>query len=241
MADARDVTLGEGSGAFPAVLAAPEGTAKGGVVVVQEAFGLTPHIRNICTRLADAGYLAVAPALFHRQGAPVLSYEEIDKARPVMAQLRSDQILSDVEAALGELERQGVAPERRGIVGFCMGGTVALAVATHVRLGASVSFYGGGVAEGRFDFPPLAEIAPTLQAPWLGLFGDQDASIPVDDVERLRNEAAKASVPTEVVRYPDAGHGFNCDDRSAYEPASAADAWSRTVAFFDAHLAGTSS
>lgn len=237
MAVARDVMLGEGNGAFPGVLAAPEGPPKGGVVVVQEAFGITQHIRNICTRLADAGYLAVAPALFHREGAPVLSYEEIEKARPIMAQLRADNILSDVQAALDELQRSGVPAERRGIVGFCMGGTVALAVATHARLGASVSFYGGGVAEGRFGFPPLAEAAPTLQAPWLGLFGDQDASIPVDQVERLRTEAAKASVTTDVVRYPDAGHGFNCDDRSAYEPASAADAWARTLAFFDAHLA----
>lgn len=236
MAEAREVSLSGSGGTVPGVVATPSGERKGGVVVIQEAFGLTPHIVNICTRLADAGYLAVAPALFHRQGSPVLGYDEIDKARPVMGTLRGEEILSDVSAALAHLEGEGVPAGQAGIVGFCMGGTVALVAAARLPLSASVTFYGGGVAEGRFGFPPLAEVAPSLKAPWLGLFGDKDASIPVDEVERLRSEAAKASVPTEVVRYPDAGHGFNCDDRSAYEPASAADAWSRTLAFFDAHL-----
>ena len=235
MPDTIDVELGEDR--FPGALSRPDGTPKGGVVVVQEAFGVTQHIRNICARLAEAGYLAVAPALFHRQGSPVVGYDEIQKAMPYMGQLKADEIMSDVQAALGFLEGEGVAPARCGIVGFCMGGSVALAAATRVPLGASVTFYGGGVAEGRFGFPALAEAAPSLTAPWLGLFGDQDPSIPVDQVEELRQQAAKAAVATEVVRYPEAGHGFNCDDRSAYEPGSAADAWRRTIAWFDAHLA----
>jgi carboxymethylenebutenolidase len=240
MADVAEVSLGEGSGAFPGVLAKPEANAKGGIVVVQEAFGITSHIRTICTRLADAGYVAIAPALFHRQGAPVFSYEEIEKAMPVMAQLRSEEILADIQAALVALSHNGIGQAHQGIFGFCMGGTVALAVATEVRLGAAVSFYGGGVTEGRFGFRPLEELAPQLLAPWLGLYGDKDASIPIEHVERLRASAAKASVPTEIVRYPEAGHGFNCDERSAYEPGSAQDAWRRTIAFFDAHLAGAS-
>lgn len=238
MADVRDVVLGQGGEAVPGAVASPAGPPKGGVVVLQEAFGVNQHIRTICARLADAGYLAVAPALFHRQGSPVLGYDEIEKAMPLMGQLQAEEIMSDVRAALDYLEGEGVAPARSGIVGFCMGGTVALAAATQIPLGASVTFYGGGVAAGRFGFPALAEIAPSLQAPWLGLFGDQDASIPVDQVEELREQAARASAATEVVRYPEAGHGFNCDDRSAYEPESAADAWSRTIAWFDAYLAG---
>lgn len=236
MAEVRDVVLGDSG--VPGALSRPDGAPKGGVVVVQEAFGVTQHIRNICARLADAGYLAVAPALFHRQGSPVLGYDEIQKAMPYMGELKADEIMADVEAALGHLEGEGVAASRCGIVGFCMGGTVALAAATRIPLGASVTFYGGGVAEGRFGFPALAEIAPSLKGPWLGLFGDQDASIPADQVEELRQQAAKAAVATEVVRYPEAGHGFNCDDRSAYEPGSAADAWGRTIAWFDAYLAG---
>ncbi|MDA8034401.1 MAG: dienelactone hydrolase family protein [Actinomycetota bacterium] len=236
MAPARDVTFDGPGGPVPGAAAAPEGQPKGGVVVVQEAFGLTGHIRNVCSRLAEAGYLAAAPALFHRQGAPVLGYDEIDKAMPVMGTLRADEILSDVSATVAYLEAEGVPSGKIGIVGFCMGGTIALVAATELPLAASVTYYGGGVEQGRFGFAPLAELAPGLRAPWLGLFGDQDASIPVDQVERLRSEAAKATVPTEVVRYPDAGHGFNCDDRSAFEPASAADAWARTTAFFDRHL-----
>jgi carboxymethylenebutenolidase len=121
-----------------------------------------------------------------------------------------------------------------------MGGTVSFLAGARRRLGAAVSFYGGGVAEGRFGMPPLVELAPSLQTPWLGLYGDQDPSIPVEQAEALREAAGRASVPTELVRYPEAGHGFHCDDRpSAYHEASAADAWSRTLSFFGEHLGGS--
>jgi carboxymethylenebutenolidase len=118
-----------------------------------------------------------------------------------------------------------------------MGGTVALHAATAFPLGAAVSFYGGGVAEGRFGMAPLVEQAPHLQAPWLGLYGDLDHGIPVDQVEALRAAAATAPVATDLVRYAEADHGFNCDARDSYHAASAADAWSRTLAWFDRHLA----
>jgi carboxymethylenebutenolidase len=104
-------------------------------------------------------------------------------------------------------------------------------------LGAAVTFYGGGVAEGRFGLPAAVDVASRLQAPWLGLYGDRDKGIPVEQVEALRAAAAEAPVPTEIVRYPDAGHGFNCADRASFHPPSAADAWARTLAFFDHHLA----
>jgi carboxymethylenebutenolidase len=119
-----------------------------------------------------------------------------------------------------------------------MGGSVVVLAAARHALGAAATFYGGGVTAGRFGIPPLAELAPDLQTPWLGLFGDEDQSIPVDQVEALREAAKKASVPTEVVRYPEAGHAFHCDARDdAYHEASAKDAWRRTLDWFDAHLA----
>ena len=223
-------------GPMPAYEAVPEGDAKGGVVVIQEAFGLTSHIESICRRLADGGYRAVAPALFHRSGSPVFEYTEYEKLMPVMKDLAAATIRIDVGAAFDHLSSESLTGTRTGIVGFCMGGTVALITGAERAVGAAVTYYGGGVTQGRFGFDPLVEVAPRLRSPWLGLFGDLDQGIPVDEVEALRAAAASAPVDTEVVRYPDAGHGFNCDDRDAYHQPSATDAWSRTLAWFDQHL-----
>ena len=224
-------------GPMPAAVAEPDGEPKGGIVVVQEAFGLTPHIVEVANRLASAGWLAVAPALFHRKGAPVFDYEGgFERLMPVFQSLDAAGLDADIGASIDWLAARGVPAERTGIVGFCMGGTVALHAATRFPLGAAVTFYGGGVAEGRFGLPSLIEEAPGLRAPWLGLYGDLDTGIPVEDVERLREIAATAPVPTEIVRYPEADHGFNCDDRASHHAASATDAWTRTLAWFDTHL-----
>ena len=101
-----------------------------------------------------------------------------------------------------------------------------------------MTFYGGGVSQGRFGFPAMVEVASMIRCPWLGLFGDLDTGIPVDDVEALRAAAATAGQPTEVVRYAEAEHGFNCDRRASYHEPSATDAWSRTLAWFDRYLTG---
>ncbi|HEY5014917.1 MAG TPA: dienelactone hydrolase family protein [Acidimicrobiia bacterium] len=220
-----------------AYLATPDGEARAAVVVVQEAFGVTPHIESICRRLAEVGYVAIAPALFHRVGSPVLEYGDFEAVRPAMTSLTAGGIGTDLDAVFADLGTRGFPEQRTAIVGFCMGGTVALFAATQWPLAAAVTFYGGGVAQGRFGFPSLLDLAPELRSPWLGLYGDLDQGIPVDEVEALRRVAAKAAVPTEIVRYAEAGHGFNCNDRpDAYHEASAADAWQRTLAWFDRHL-----
>jgi carboxymethylenebutenolidase len=231
------LSLNTPDGPMPAYQAEPaSGPPRGAVLVVQEAFGLTSHIESICRRLADAGHVAVAPALFHRSGSPVFEYGDFDKVMPVMQELQADGIRADLDATFDHLAELGFSPGRIGIVGFCMGGTVSLVAGVERPLGAAVTYYGGGVTQGRFGFEPTAELAPRLQSPWLGLFGDLDQGIPVDDVEALRAAAATASVDTEVVRYAEAAHGFNCDERDAYHEASATDAWSRTLAWFDRHL-----
>ena len=233
----ESLSLPTPDGEMPAYLAAPDGEAVGGVLVVQEAFGLNDHIQSICRRLADAGYLAVAPAFFHRSGgSPVFDYDSMDKLRPVMMALTAEGIRSDIDAALAHLASAGFSGTRVGVVGFCMGGSVTLVAAADHELGAAVTFYGGGVSQGRFGFDPLVEVAPRLQTPWLGLFGDLDQGIPIDDVEALRAAAATAPVDTEVVRYAEAGHGFNCDQRDSYHQPSATDAWARMLAWFGQHL-----
>ncbi len=226
-------------GPMPTFEARPNGEAKGGVVVVQEAFGVTTHIEDIARRLAEAGWQAIAPAFFHRQGSPVLAYDDFAPIMKLFEQITPGGLATDLAASFDYLRAAGFEPARIGIVGFCMGGSVTLYAATLRPIGAAVTFYGGGVGEGRFGLPSLIDLAPSIEAPWLGLYGDRDQSIPVDDVERLREAAARASVPTEIVRYPEADHGFNCNDRPAvYDPAAAADAWSRTLGWFDRFLAG---
>lgn len=222
--------------AAPLTVTEPDGEPRGGIVVVQEAFGVNDHIVDITRRFAAEGWLAVAPHLFHRSGDPTFGYGDIKALLPHMNQLTAEGILADVDTALAHLADAGLAPRQVGAVGFCMGGLAALVTAARRDVGAAVTFYGGGVSEGRLGFPPLVEEAPNLRAPWLGLYGDLDAGIPVDDVEALRRAAAASDQPTEVVRYAEAGHGFHCDQRDDYHPASAADAWRRTVDWFERYL-----
>jgi carboxymethylenebutenolidase len=198
------------------------------------------HIRDVTRRLAGVGYHAVAPAVFHRAGGGAIDdYDNVDfnQMLKLFDGVDDDAVLADVDAALDALRQDGFADSRIGIVGFCFGGRETFLVSARRALGAGVTFYGGGiVTPGHFQFPTLIDEAQSLRTPWLGLFGDEDGGIPVEDVERLRAAVAAAPVDTEVVRYPGAGHGFHCDVRSAYHEASARDGWARTLAWFDRHL-----
>lgn len=227
-------------GTMPLAVSHPASDPKAAVVVIQEAFGITTHIADVTRRLALDGFYAVAPALFHRDGAPVLDYDDLDSVRPLMSNLTKSGIFADLDATYAHLDELGFTAATTGVVGFCMGGSVALAAGANDALGACVTFYGGGLREGRFGFDPLIEVAKGLRTPWLGLFGDEDTSIPVDDVEALKMSASSAGVATEVVRYASAVHGFHCDDRpSHYHEVAAKDAWRRTIAFFESHLGAT--
>jgi len=214
----------------------PTTAVKGGVVLLQEAFGVNDHIEDVGQRLAEAGWLTVAPHLFHRTGDPNLGYDDLSLVMPHMMALTPDMIHEDIGAAFAQLEADGIDAAHSGIVGFCMGGTLTMLTAVERALGAAVTFYGGGVGKGRFGMPSLVEVAPDLQTPWLGLYGDLDTGIPVDEGEQLRAAAATSQQPTEIVRYADAEHGFNCDRRSSYHAASAADGWQRMLAWFDRYI-----
>ena len=157
-------------------------SVRGGVLVVQEAYGVTPHILDVVARFEAEGYAAAAPDLYHGK---VFDYATpFDDLRPVFTSLTGEGILADLDAAVASLP---VPPSRVAVVGFCMGGTVALYAGAMRELGAAVSFYGGGVTESRWSgVPPLVALAPGLRTPWLGLYGDDDAGIPADQVEALR-------------------------------------------------------
>jgi carboxymethylenebutenolidase len=230
------MSLVSNSPGFP-VYATGSAEASRALIVLQEAFGVNDHIRNVADRYTDDGFFVVAPHLFHRSGSPEIPYDDIDQAKAVMATVTESGLTNDLRATTDFLATLGFTPASIGVVGFCMGGSVALFAATLDIVGAAVSYYGGGIATGRMGFAPLLEVADNLRTPWLGLYGDLDTGIPVAEVEALREVTDRLDVDTEIVRYPLAGHGFHCDARpAAYNDEASNDADARVRAFFDANL-----
>jgi len=213
----------------------PDATASAAVIVIQEAFGVNEHIRDVTRRFAAAGFRAVAPTMFHRAGGGTAPYDDFSKVIPLFAGVSDDGIVADVDATIAYLRDAGFAEQRIGIVGFCFGGRVTFLVATRRKLGAAVGFYGGGIVTSRLPiFQPLIGDTAKLATPWLGLFGDADNGIPVEDVELLRTTLDRETeVAHEIVRYPGAEHGFHCDVRASYDEAAAKDAWRRTLEWFE--------
>lgn len=211
--------------ALSAYQATPAGPPKGGVVVIQEIFGVNSHIRSVADRYAAHGYTAVAPALFDRIRPGIeLGYTEADIAEGIdLARGKTDMDLAvaDVRAAAQAAAVGG----KVGVVGFCWGGllTAVSAIRSADLFSAAASYYGGGT-------PTLAGQTPVV--PMVMHYGEHDHAIPLDDVRAL--EAAWPQVTFHV--YP-AQHGFNCDQRGSYDAASAALAEERTLAFFAQHLA----
>ncbi|WP_140629293.1 dienelactone hydrolase family protein [Methylibium rhizosphaerae] len=210
---------------FGAYLAAPEGAPRGGLVVVQEIFGVNSHIRAVADGYARDGYLVIAPALFDRAERGIeLGYGTADMERgralkAAAAGQDTTEPLLDITAAIEQIEPAG----RVGIVGYCWGGYVAwLAAARLPGLAAAVTYYGGGMQE-------AAQLQPLC--PVLAHFGETDAHIPV---ARVRQFAAAR--PEVAVHLYDAGHGFNCDQRGSYDEASARLARERTLAFLHEHV-----
>ena len=225
-------------GPMPLYEARPE-EPRGAIVVIQEVFGVTDHIEDVTRRFADEGFHAVAPHLFHRTDSPKLGYTDFNAVMPHMQAIDDPTVMMDVDATIGYLQTQGWGAPQIGLVGFCFGGRISFLVATERPLGAAVGFYGGGIVTGRFpQFPPLLERATDMKTPWLGLFGSDDESIPLADVERLRTELGHIPLEHDVVVYEGAGHGFHCDARPAHYNADAAtEAWGAALDWFNQHLA----
>ncbi len=207
------------------------------LIVVQEAFGVNDHIREVCERFATQGYYVVAPLLFHRSGSPEVAYDDFAEAMTHLGQLQAADIEHDLRSATAFLAQAGYTPAMTGIVGYCMGGTVAFFASTLGIVGAAAPYYGSGLEVGRFGFPGQISMAPTITCPVLAFYGDLDTGIPIEQVEELRLTLDATSFATEVVRYPDAHHGFHCDGRpDKFNEADARDAYQRTLTFFADHL-----
>ena len=212
---------------FPAYVAQPAGTPKGGVVVLQEIFGVNSHIRAVADGYAAQGYLAVAPATFHRVKPGVeLGYQPDDMTagfglKTAVEALPAPGVLQDIQAAIDHAAQAG----KVGIVGYCWGGLLTWRAACSLKgLSAAAPYYGGGVTT-----PEEAARKPLV--PVLAHFGDQDHWIPLDTVE-----AFKAAQPGVTVHVYQANHGFNCDQRGSYNEAAATLARERTLAFFAQHV-----
>jgi carboxymethylenebutenolidase len=201
----------------------PAGKPKGGVVVIQEIFGVNHHIRSVVDRVAAEGYAAIAPALFDRtQPGFECGYtpDEVANARKFVANPDWDAMLRDTEAAMKELS--GVGP--LGIMGFCMGGTVAFLAACRLSgLRAAVCYYGGGIARFADEKPKC----PTQMH-----FGRKDAHITMDMVDEIKKKRPECDIHV----YDAADHGFHCDERGSYHAESARIAWGRTTAFLEKNM-----
>ncbi|MFT7835466.1 dienelactone hydrolase family protein [Saccharothrix sp. BKS2] len=214
LTDGRELTL---------TVAEPENAVRGGLVVLHEARGVTDTVRGLVAGLAAEGWLAVAPHL----------YEEVsgEEAPAVVSALSGEEVLADTDVAFVWLEQRGVGRDRVGVMGFDLGGAVAMVVAGSRTIGAAVTVGGGGIVEPLAGgLPSLVEVAEELTCPWLGLYGDDDPAIPLSDVEKLRDAAAAAPVATDVVVFADTGHRFDTD------PGVSAEAWQRALNWFDSHL-----
>jgi len=207
-------------------VAEPQGVARGGIVVLHEGRGITEAVRGLVEGIAGDGYLVVAPHLYHLGENGELGGPD-EQVADRIAQLDGERVIADADTAFGWLAAHDVATDRMGVIGFDLGGTVALLVAASRQLGAAVTVAGGGIDEPVGSLPSLISAAPGLTCPWLGIYGDRDDPAPLD---ALLAAARGSQVATDLVTYPGQGHRFDDD------PAIAEDAWQRMLNWFDSHL-----
>jgi carboxymethylenebutenolidase len=206
---------------FNAWLTAPKGPARGAVLIAQEIFGVNHHIRNVAESYAAAGYVTIAPCLYDRirRGIELgYSEREVQEGRGYRLQIPKEKTLLDLGASINVVKHAG----RVAVVGYCWGGTLSYLAACELPIACAVSYYGGQIKD---------HLAKSPRRPVLYHFGEKDPYIPASDIEKIR-----AADPTgEFHLYP-ADHGFNCDERGSYDPASASLALTRTHAFLTAQM-----
>lgn len=233
--EAGAVKIPVADGEIPAYRAMPaKGKSFPVVLVVQEIFGVHEHIKDICRRFAKLGHLAIAPELYARQG-DTSKLSSIDEIRPIVAKVPDAQVMSDLDATVAYAKKTGKGnPAKLGITGFCWGGRIVWLYAAHnPQLKAGVAWYGRLVGNATELQPKHAvDLAAQLKAPVLGLYGGKDQGIPLDTVEKMRAAIKAAGGKSEIVVYPEAGHGFNADYRPGYNKEAAEDAWRRLQEWF---------
>lgn len=199
--------------------AEPDGVVRGGLVVLHESRGITDTVIGMVAGLAGEGWLVVVPHLYPEGSAEVGA----DEARDKVSALSGDSVLAATDIGFAWLAAREVPQDRIGVIGFELGGAVALVVAARRDIGAAVTVAGDGILEPLSDgLPALVEVAGELRVPWLGLYRSDAVSPTAEEVDKLRDAASAAQVATDVVRFPFA--------------SGAAEAWQRALNWFDAHL-----
>jgi carboxymethylenebutenolidase len=231
------VQLNTSDGKMDAWVAQPkDGGNYPGIVVIQEAFGVNDHIKKVTERIAAEGYVAIAPDIYHRESERLIPYTDMGKAIATLQRVQDSKAMEDVGAAIAHLKLQSnVKRGSIGVIGFCMGGRLTYLAAAHhaADVKAAVPYYGGGIPMGNPS--PLSRTGE-IKCPMYLFFGAKDQLIPTDQVGQINAELTAQKVPFQMKIYPEAGHGFNCDDRGSYHEASAKDAWEKTKSFFAQHL-----
>ena len=243
--EAGEVKIPVADGEIPAYRAMPAKGKKFPVaIVVQEIFGVHEHIKDVCRRFAKLGHMAIAPALYARQGdVSGLAMEDVMK---VVAKVPDAQVMSDIDSTIAYARSTGKTDAKRvGITGFCWGGRIVWLYAAHNKdLDAGVAWYGRLVPDPTAKPNPLTprqpiDVVDELKAPVLGLYGGKDQGIPQESVERMRaalkKSKSKAAQKSDIVVYPDAGHGFHADYRPSYDKSAATDGWRRLQEWFKQH------
>ena len=236
--DAGEVKVPTADGSIPAYRAMP---AQGGpfptVLVVQEVFGVHEHIKDICRRLAKAGYYATAPELYARQGNPAEISDTQELIQKIVMKVPTDQVMSDLDATVAYAKTSGKANTAKlGVTGFCWGGWATWMYSAHnPSLKAAVAWYGSDRKPTDLTPKNPLDIAADVKCPVLALYGGADQSIPQDTIEK-RQAACKAAGKTcEFKVYPETPHGFNADYRPSYRAEAAKDGWAKMMAWFKDH------
>jgi carboxymethylenebutenolidase len=240
--EAGEVKVPVRDGEMPAYRAMPaKGKSFPVAIVVQEIFGVHEHIKDVCRRFAKLGYMAIAPSLYARQGD--VSQAKMEDIMKIVAKVPDEQVMADLDSTVAYARASGKANAKRvGITGFCWGGRIVWLYSAHSKeVDAGVAWYGRLVAAPGSKPNPLTprqpiELVNELHAPVLGLYGGKDQGIPVETVEQMRaalkKSKSKAALKSEIIVYPDAGHGFHADYRPSYDKAAATDGWQRLQAWF---------
>lgn len=237
---AKSVTLHTGDIPIEAYVAKPIGVGTWpGIVVFQEVFGVNKHIRSVTDRIAQLGYVAIAPALYQRQ-APGFevgySPDDLELGRTYKNQTTATDLLSDTRATLAYLQRQEPVQSSFGTIGFCFGGHVAYLAATLPEIQATASFYGAGIATMTpGGGAPTLSLTPQISGVLYAFFGTEDPLIPPTDVAQIQAELQAHQIRHQVFMYP-AAHGFFCDQRASYQPEAAAQSWLQVQRLFKQYL-----
>ena len=238
---AGEVSIRTTDGPIPAYRAMPAtGNSFPVVLVVQEIFGVHEYIRDICRRFAKLGHLAVAPELFAHQGDVSKMSDINDILSKVVSKVPDAQVMSDLDATVAWADRSSKGNiAKLGITGFCWGGRIVWLYAAHnPQLKAGVAWYGRLVGRANELQPkhPI-DVAASLKAPVLGLYGGDDSGIPLDTVEQMRKALKTQANPSEIIVYPNTPHGFHADYRPSYRKEQAEDGWKRLQEWFKKHSA----